>query len=141
MYDYKNYFIYFTILYISAGEMGQLKLPFLRRVVVFVFCDVLLFKLVGFPYKIAPRTEFETSTGTVFPPYADILTSQIDADVCKPLNKCPDTNALKETRKMCFPPPPPGYIYHCGHDPIEKKFVDFYYIPYWCPKGISLSFD
>ena len=115
--------------------MGQLKLSFYRRtcILVFVFCDV---HLLGFAYEPMPRT----STGTDSPPYTDLLTSLIDADVCRPIKTCPDTHTSKETRKMCFPSPPPGHIYHCGYDPVEEKFVDFFYPPFWCPEGISSSF-
>lgn len=116
--------------------MNYQKLPFIRRFLVLLLCDELLFfKPVSYPYGLRGRDDEYTSSTTIGPTYVEILASEIDNTLCASLKKCPDTEKLISNRQMCFPPPSPGYIYHCGFDSDTQKYVDFYLQPFKCNKG------
>lgn len=119
--------------------MNYQKLSFVRRFLVLLLCDELLFfKPVSYPYGSGGRQDDYTITPPLSSPYVAILASEIDIQLCAALKKCPDTEKIISDRKMCFPPPEPGEIYHCGFDCDIQKFVDFYYPPYKCMKGKTL---
>ena len=117
--------------------MTYLKLPFVRRLVILVLCDVLCFKHVGLPYEAGTNIEPEHGKDVDIDKNVleQVLEGTWNVKVCGSLAKCPDTNVLIYYRKLCFPPAPPGKEYHCGFDPDSNRFVDFYRRPFMCPAG------
>ena len=65
------------------------------------------------------------------PPVVPVLHSQF----CKTLEKCPDTDSLKEHRQYCFEPPPRGHVYHCAATDFNG-IVEFFYRKFPCRKGM-----
>ena len=82
----------------------------------------------GPDHRISDRADRISLDGS--PPVVPILQSQF----CEPLEKCPDTESLREYRQYCFTPPPPGHVYHCGTTQL-KEIVEFFYRKLPCRKG------
>lgn len=69
-------------------------------------------------------------------PRALQLYSQINADSCQSLKKCPDTDELREWRAYCFPGPrQDNQMYHCVLEETSQRFVEFYYPRFPCGEG------